>query len=380
MQRLIVLLLFLFSLGCGSKSSENAGADNILEKLTYSVDTVVIDPGDHLINLQFALLKSDISEDKKYLFHLHPSNQVLSVVDLNALKIEKQVQFEKEGPNAMPEFAISIQHLASDNFLFLGMQNSGVFDLSTKKVKEIHRDSIRLEGVSTEKTYSYFYQLKAKTKENLLFSIPYDVESSRYSLAIFDMDSLKGKVIGLPEYGFLSQFELILREGRSYSAANTASVMLSTFPEEVIIHSQGTSSIYRYDVERDSLEFKAYNHTLVPNQKTVPVSRELKSKKEFDEVVNSTSGQISFGDILWDEARGFFFRFASIRKPLSTPESPVRNDVFLFAYDKEFNLVGELEMKELDFQPSWPFFKDGKLWSYVNVDDELGFAVMDFKF
>ena len=25
-------------------------------------------------------------------------------------------------------------------------------------------------------------------------------------------------------------------------------------------------------------------------------------------------------------------------------------------------------------------FKDGKLWSLVNVDDELGFAVMDFKF
>ena len=30
--------------------------------------------------------------------------------------------------------------------------------------------------------------------------------------------------------------------------------------------------------------------------------------------------------------------------------------------------------------PSDAFFKDGKLWSYVNVDDELGFAVMDFEF
>ena len=54
--------------------------------------------------------------------------------------------------------------------------------------------------------------------------------------------------------------------------------------------------------------------------------------------------------------------------------------VFLFAYDQDLNLVGEVQMEELNSQPSWPFFKDGKLWSYVNVNDELGFAVMDFNF
>jgi hypothetical protein len=380
MKKLVSLLFLPLIFSCGGNSSEESNSDNILENLTYTVDTVLVDPGDYLINLQFALLKSDLSEDRKYLYHLNPSDQVLSVVDLDELKIERQIQYEREGPNAMPDFAISIQQLESNDFLFLGMQNSGVFNLNAEKVKAINRDSIRLEGVTTEKNYSYFYQLKANPKENLLFSIPYDVESSQYSLAIFDMDSLKGKVIRLPEFSFLSQFELIFREGRSYTAANTASVMLSNFQDQVLIHSQGTSSIYRYDIERGFLEYKAFNHTLVPNQKTAPASRELKSKQEFNEVVNSTRDQISFGDILWDDTRGVFFRFGSIRKPLPSPESPIKNEVFMFAYDRDLNLVGELEMEELDFQPSWPFFKDGKLWSYVNVEDELGFAVFDFKF
>ncbi|MFC3416443.1 DUF4221 family protein [Algoriphagus hitonicola] len=106
----------------------------------------------------------------------------------------------------------------------------------------------------------------------------------------------------------------------------------------------------------------------------------MKSKQEFDEAVNSTRDQISFGDLLWDEKRGLFFRFGSIRKPIPSQEAPIKNEVFLFAYDKDLNLVGELEIEELDFQPSWPFFKDGKLWSFVNVEDELGFAVFDFKF
>ncbi|MFC3416442.1 DUF4221 family protein [Algoriphagus hitonicola] len=273
MKRLVVFLLLPLILACGGNSSEKIKPGNRLEKFTFKVDTVVVDPGDHLINLQFALLKADFSEDRKYLYHLHPSDQVLSVIDLDELKIERQIQYESEGPNAMPDFAISIQHLESDYFLFLGMQNSGIFNLKAEKVKAINRDSIRLEGVTTEQDYSYFYQLKANPKHKLLFSVPYDIESSQYSLAVFDIDSLTGKIVELSEFGFLSQFELIFREGRSYSSANTASVLLSTFKDQVLVHSQGTSSIYRYDHLKDSLEFKTYNHQLVPNQKTAPISR-----------------------------------------------------------------------------------------------------------
>ena len=66
--------------------------------------------------------------------------------------------------------------------------------------------------------------------------------------------------------------------------------------------------------------------------------------------------------------------------PGSDAEREGDDRVFLFAYDKELNLIGEVELKELITQPEYPFFKDGKLWSYVNVEDELGFAVMEFNF
>jgi hypothetical protein len=380
MKKLIYLLFLPLILSCGGNSSKNSESGNILENLNFTVDTVVVDPGDKLINLQFALLKSDLSVEKKYLYHLHPSDQVLSVINLDELKIERQIQFEKEGPNGIPDFAISIEYLEGNKFLFLGMENTGIFNLEAEMVKSLHRDSVKLEGITTENYYSYFYQLKADPKHNLLFSIPSNIESSKYSLAVFGIDSMKGKVIELPEFGFLSNFELIFREGKSYSSANAASVLLSTFQDQVLVHSQGTSSIYEYDILRNSLVFKTYDHKLVPNQKIPPASRESKSKQEFDEAVNYTRDQISFGGFVWDESRDLYFRFGSIRKPLPSPEATAKNEVFLFAYDKDLNLVGEVEMEDLDFQPGWPFFKDGKLWSYVNVEDELGFAVMEFKF
>jgi hypothetical protein len=44
------------------------------------------------------------------------------------------------------------------------------------------------------------------------------------------------------------------------------------------------------------------------------------------------------------------------------------------------NLPGEKHLPELNKIPESPFFKDRKLWCYENVEDELGFAVIDFKF
>lgn len=374
-----VLMLGLVSFSCGN--SKNTGSNtegNMLKNLSFTADTVLVDPGDYLLNLQFGLLKADFSDDGKYLYHLHPSDQVLSVIDLDKLKIERQIKYEKEGPNGMPDFAITTQFLGDNKLLFLGMQNSGIFNLKAEKLTSLNRDSVKLEGITTEKDYTFFYQLEAAPKHDLLFSVPNNVESAQYSLGIFDMDSLNGKVMGLPEFGFLSNFELIFREGRSSSTANTASVQLSTERDQVLVYSQGTSSFYRYYILKDTLVFKTYEHKLVPNQKTPPASPQLKSKEEFDEAVTYTKDQISFGDFLWDENRGQYFRFGSIRKPILDPQAPPKNEVFLFAYDQDFNLIGEVELEELNFQPSWPFFKDGKLWSYVNVDDELGFAVFTF--
>jgi|TARA_R110002096_G_scaffold233311_1_gene423381 hypothetical protein len=42
--------------------------------------------------------------------------------------------------------------------------------------------------------------------------------------------------------------------------------------------------------------------------------------------------------------------------------------------------LGETKIEGLKQAPGSYFWKDGKLWSYANVEDELGFAVIDFKF
>ena len=50
----------------------------------------------------------------------------------------------------------------------------------------------------------------------------------------------------------------------------------------------------------------------------------------------------------------------------------------LTVFDEEINQIMETEVLVDPF--SKKFFKDGKLYSYVNVEDELGFAIFTFDF
>jgi hypothetical protein len=83
---------------------------------------------------------------------------------------------------------------------------------------------------------------------------------------------------------------------------------------------------------------------------------------------------------LWDETREMYLRLGKKTFLGKEKGDPSTFEVFLFAYDKDFNVLGETKIEGLKQVPANYFWKNGKLWSYVNVDDELGFAVMDFKF
>ncbi|WP_339715339.1 hypothetical protein [Cyclobacterium amurskyense] len=49
MKNVFYLLLFPFIFSCGKKSSEKTASGNILEKLTFTVDTVLVDSGEDKI-------------------------------------------------------------------------------------------------------------------------------------------------------------------------------------------------------------------------------------------------------------------------------------------------------------------------------------------
>ena len=96
--------------------------------------------------------------------------------------------------------------------------------------------------------------------------------------------------------------------------------------------------------------------------------------------MEKASSQIGFEKLLWDDSSKRFFRFGRKLLPKENDEDPTKAELYLFAYDADLKLIGEKFLEDVDQIPSSPFFKDGKLYSYVNVEDELGFAVFTFNF
>lgn len=128
MKRLTLLLLAPLIFSCGGNSSEKAESGNVLENFSFSIDTVVMDPGDQLVNLQSGPSKFDLSPDKRLYYFIHRSLGVLSVFDLEEKKLIKQLQFEKEGPNAIPNFVSSFHAFDENRFLLTGFGNIGIYD------------------------------------------------------------------------------------------------------------------------------------------------------------------------------------------------------------------------------------------------------------
>ncbi len=50
--------------------------------------------------------------------------------------------------------------------------------------------------------------------------------------------------------------------------------------------------------------------------------------------------------------------------------------IFLTVFDEDFNLISEGEIPEFNSESVKYFVKDGKLWYFTNIDDELGFVIL----
>ncbi len=125
-----VLALFVaFSFSCGGeKESADNDSTNILADFSFSVDTVVVDPGEELISLPYGLGTHAINESKSHLYLLDGKNSLINKVNLNSLKLEEQLSFEKEGPNGVGEYIEVFDVFPGERFFLSGYEKSSLID------------------------------------------------------------------------------------------------------------------------------------------------------------------------------------------------------------------------------------------------------------
>ncbi|WP_297336729.1 DUF4221 family protein [Algoriphagus sp.] len=376
MQKLFFSLFFVSVIfSCQEKSKETPEQTNLLENLSFSMDTVVVDSGDELLNLGFGIRTFDLREGSFFFFENNPP--ALVEVDLESRTLIQKTEFETEGPNGVGNFVAQMSIGPNEEVFVLGVPQLGIYDKTGQKQKDL---KVTPTGIDSELAENFFALYGSSTydfKRNQFYSWPTGEEIENAELVIIDVDTQTAQPVPIPEMEIVRKYSLLANENGNYMASSQ-SVHFLIHQNKLLITNSAMGNFYEYDLEKDRLELIEVNHRLIPNRLTGEVTQNLNSEQAFRQEMAKINSQVIYQKMMWDSSHHLFFRLAAQVQMGETRNDPNEYKYFLLAYDEDYKLVGESPLHGISNHISTYFLKDGKLWLYVNVEDELGFAVMDF--
>ncbi|WP_268033402.1 DUF4221 family protein [Algoriphagus sp. PAP.12] len=380
MKKITILFLLSALFSCGE--NEDHSSSNIFENLTFSVDTVLVDAGEDFFNLNYGIGSSDVNEDKSELMFFENSPHKLVRVDLDQLKLKSKTEFEEEGPNGIGPYLTGFE-LGPNQLFIQSYTTMALFDMQGKLIKDL---KIVPEGIDPDLAGDYvalFGNAIYDFQVNKIFTQPSFEKSGEYGLYVTDPNAKTTVSYPIPKMKIVDDlsgtFQTKSGEYTNFYYYSTPKYTTS-LPGKLIISCAPMSGIYLFDKETNQMEFKDIQHQSVPNVMQVDIDNNPTSEDAVKENRRKLGEQLNYQSILWDESRDMFWRFGKKTFQGAEKGDPNTYEFYLFAYDQDFNVLGETKLKDLENEPRNYFFKDGKLWSYVNVEDELGFAVFTFDF
>ena len=374
-----LLLGILFS--C-SKPSEKV-AWGYLDDVDFLIDTLMVDAGKEIIFLKYGLQTADVSLNGKYLLNFNMDDHTLEKINLDRLVLEEKIPFEKEGPNGTGEGFGGFKIIDENQFTIEDIRGISLFTFDGEKLENIHYDAFFLEKnlqESGEFIRSTFIDKKAKR----LYALVNRWDSKISELGVFLVDTYDVLRIPLPDFHNLSKYAFTFWMGQS-SIGLGPSVSLKGFDNIVVLSNPTTSSMAIFDTAKDSLHVKNFDSRLTANQKTFTYQLEHHTEESLDEELARFHHEIHFLAPFWDEKNQVFYRFSYMDLPSgSENQTGVQSRIFLSVLDKDLNLIGEAEVPGLGKKPTTSFSgqfpkhfaKDGNIWIYENINDEMGFVVL----
>lgn len=377
MKNLLKLLTISTLVSCAGNDEKSSS--NILENLGYTVDTVMVDSGNDIFILSSGLGAKTLSQDKSKMLFFEDEPFKLVEVDLNNLKLVGKTPFQKEGPNGVGPYGVRFQ-LGPDGDLFIkGYYKQGIFNTAGELIESL---KVVPEGIDPDLANN-LHQLYDNTvydfENKRIYSQPSIELLKKHELFIIDPITKELRIESIPEMKAVNEYigTLFLDGIIDFFWVDKDMYIENG---QLFITAGSMSGIYRLDLKTDSFEFVDIQHKNFPNRMAFSVNNSPVDVAEFKEDRKKVFEHLNYMEPRWDETREMYLRLGKKTYSGENRGDPSTYEVFLFAYDKDFNVLGETMINGLTQIPNSYFWKNGNLWSYVNVEDELGFAVIDFKF
>ncbi|TVP45827.1 MAG: DUF4221 domain-containing protein [Mongoliibacter sp.] len=382
MKKLAFVLSSFILFACGGNETETT---TDYSNITFTLDTVVVDPGNEIINLKNGLWSSAMTDDKQYLYIWNMDESTLDKVNINDLRLEEKIKFEKEGPDGVGSYVSWLSLLDNERIVMANFQDIGLFDMNGKKLRtyKLAKESFKGE---TLKDGENFNRKSIITKDgDFIYGLLGGWTIENQSIAKVDFKEKELRKFVLPGIDELQDYSVMLKSDQMIMIS-AADKSLQRVENKIILSNSAFATLFVFDTERDSIYQAAYSPTLTKSGKKGGYPKEVDSEDQFKKVMGDINAEINFREPIWDPSTKRFYRFSYETIPSEISNKPISEEeekksiskVYLTILDENFNLLGESHLLQLQQPPSYPFLKDGKIWYYVNVDDELGFVRMTF--
>ncbi|EKB49106.1 DUF4221 family protein [Cecembia lonarensis] len=368
---------------CGGNTTET---QTDFSNITFTMDTVMVDPGEEIINLRGGLWNSTMNSDYSKLYLWDNQAFTLDIINLDELVLERKVPFEKEGPNGVGPNVNWIDLVDENQILLANFQGIGKFDLNGIKLSHHKLEKDKFEGDSLLEGEIFQRKSFPVAGGSVIYGLLVNPWlSPKVSLSKVDFEAKTIKKMKLPGEEELPDY-VVNGNTENISTIITSEKNLQKFGNKLILSSTGYTDLYILDLKNDSVYHVDYSPKLSAKAKKGGYPSEVNTVERLKEIIQVIHGEINFQPLIWDDKNKRFYRFSFETSPMENTDWPLfqpavlkpLSKLFLSILDEDFNLLGESEVSHLGSVPIYAFVKDGKIWYYVNVDDELGFVRMAF--
>jgi hypothetical protein len=368
MKKLTPLLFLPLIFSCGEESTTE---ESQKARISYSIDTVIIDSNEDFLFLKHDLSTSGVSKDRRFFYNIDELGSRLEVIDLDSLILKEKIPLEREGPNGVgPEHISNFQVLDNGNFCFYNVHKITVFSPDLKKLTSHYFYPEVFENDTLPEGSEIPIMLGRMNGKGSRFASLNSIffENEILGIALVDLEKNELKLIPTDKLDYLKELIYTTVYENGSKIHQTEGTVMDFFEDKLLISTTAKNEVLIYDPEKDSLESKSFKSKFTADIK----KGNFKAESNSDLASRMRELEVYYGRLVFDESNGVFWRYSRESKS-SNPDSPDFEYV-LTAFDKDLNQIHE-EKLEVDWMhvPLIKFVKDGMLYTYLNMEDELAF-------
>lgn len=368
-------LIILCLVGCGGKDSNEM--DGNYADIRISVDTVLIDSGNEILMAATNEYGHALHSDYSKLYNWDSKSSVLEIIDLDEMRLSEKINIEKEGPNGVGVSSSTIKFLGNDELAFIGWDDKiAISDLRGNVKERINLDAAWVKEGFEDK--GVIFHLGFDDDGKKVYATFMNYKKIESDIVELDIEKQNRKLISLPEFAQRDNFRVSwFNEDGMPLSMTFPKLELVNWENQLLFNTRSSNKIYLYNPENDSLKLFQYTSSLTANEKTGTYKNDVSSHEEMQKVIWQVAEEVNFSNLFWDELNKVFYRFSYFTLPqVADEELKYRN--FLTILNDQFELIGEKEITDFGFKmPNPQFVKDGKIYMFLNMDDELAYVRLE---